>query len=99
MIEALDCVPQHPNVLLPFPSLEGAFFRLSSASRDRRAELSPRFSHTPAKGELGGEGLGRKLVKVPPRKSFRQHGINYAAGQAHSKAAGRVSVLLCSAVF
>ena len=48
---------------------------------------------------LGGEGLGRKLVKVPPRKSFRQHGINYAAGQAHAKAAGRVGVLLCSAVF
>ena len=32
--------------------------------------------------QLGGEGLGRKLVKVPPRKSFRQHGINYAEGQA-----------------
>ena len=48
---------------------------------------------------LGGEGLGRKLVKVPPRKSFRHHGINCAAGQAHAKAAGRVGVLLCSAVF
>ena len=40
---------------------------------------------------LGVEGLGRKLVKVPPRKSFRQHGINYAEGQAHAKAAGRVT--------
>ena len=49
--------------------------------------------------KLGGEGLGRKLEKVPPRKSFRQDGINYAAGQAHAKAAGRVGVLLCSAVF
>ena len=43
---------------------------------------------------LGGEGLGRKLVKVPPRKSFRQHGINHAEGQAHAKAAGRVTFFL-----
>ena len=39
--------------------------------------------------KLGGEGLGRKLVKVSRRKSIHQE-RRRAAEQAHAKSAGRV---------
>ena len=68
-----------PSSLVGF-RVEGLGFRFLGALRVSRL--------------LGGEGLGRKLVKVPPRKSFRQHGINYAEGQVHAKAAGRVTFFL-----